>query len=120
MQNLLECDKHLQQCETIMSRIELETRDMHEEDRQIIKQIIRARGIKLKQLQSDIKWQKNEIEYKSKYVSFSTSNLAEINDFKNDPTETEAMLIDYGRNLQQQDIEMLDRVIADVDSTKQV
>ena len=103
---------------------------MHSEQRHIIKQILRARGIKLKQLQNDCKWNTIEIDNQNLVIQENLNKLMSPckngnnkhsdHDITINPEETEAMLIDYGRKIQENDITMLDRCINEIHETKQV
>eukprot|EP01083_Nonionella_stella_P061049 159175_1 len=105
------CQKELKQCKSIMSRIEIETRDMNPEDRSQVRQLLKERATKLKDLKNELKWAKSENNrFENEAYDEKYEDLNEMN---------EDQIMDYARNIQNEDIEILDRVIIDVDQTKQ-
>ena len=103
------CESTLKQCKNLISRIEIETRDMQQDDRSEVRKILKERASKLKELARDCKWTKksddnlDEEQREEKYAYLDEMNEDEI--------------IGYAQNIQMEDINILDRCIQDVDQT---
>lgn len=150
IQILSKADRNLQQCKQIIARIELETRDMQPDDRQTVRQVLRARGTKVKELKNEYKWIKSELEARIQQKGNAHDDEEEVDgtavksnkkDKENNPPSQDGMekyahhqsvdemghtveekenaLMDYGRKIQEEDMNILDRVIIDVDQAKQ-
>ena len=116
-----DCDRYLSQCKQIISRIELETRDMGQEDRSTVRQILRARATKIRELKNEFKWVQNATKERIK-LAMSTENINNneltkqqkkdkkliesmdkyefydgIDDMGNNIEEKENMLMEYGK-----------------------
>mmetsp|Transcript_26619 Transcript_26619/g.43573 ORF Transcript_26619/g.43573 Transcript_26619/m.43573 type:complete len:213 (-) Transcript_26619:286-924(-) len=102
-----QCEMHLKQCKNIISRIEIETRDMDTEDRQLVRQLLKERAAELKRMTDELKWIKSDAK---------NSNQAAQMQHLDEMAEDE--VIEYARNIQEEDLNILDRVIMDVDQTK--
>eukprot|EP01084_Bolivina_argentea_P091612 164898_1 len=107
------CESHLTHCKNIISRVEIETRDMQTEDRSKVRQLLKERATKLKELKSELKWSKNNTTNINNNSDGINSKEADSFDRMNDD-----QIIDYARRIQNEDIQILDRVIIDVDQTK--
>merc|ERR1712157_392039 len=87
------CESTLKQCKNLIARIEIETRDMQQEDRSEVRKILKERAAILKEISRDCKWAKNSTdnldendEDESKYSCLDEMNEDEI--------------IEYGRKIQ--------------------
>lgn len=116
-----ECNINITQCNQLIKRIEIESRDMSKEERQEVRSMLKDQALKLKELKKDIKWlntintSENDEKYQNennnnKYIKYSKDNI-ELN---------ENELINYGINIQNKDINILDNVIKDLDNTKNI
>lgn len=111
------CESELKQCKNIISRIEIETRDMETDQRGQVRQLLKERASKVKALKSDLKWAKNETNYINNYNNDDDENINIEEKYDNLDEMNEDEIMEYAQNIQQQDNEILDRVIIDVDET---
>mmetsp|Transcript_50609 Transcript_50609/g.80623 ORF Transcript_50609/g.80623 Transcript_50609/m.80623 type:complete len:219 (-) Transcript_50609:597-1253(-) len=107
------CETHLKQCKNLISRIEIETRDMDTDERAEVRQILKERAAKLKELKTDLKWAKND-----QSLQANQQNLEEEQKYDNLEEMNEDELIQYAERIQQEDMRILDNVILDIDQTK--
>merc|ERR1719320_2073497 len=106
------CQTQLKQCKLLISRIEIETRDMPIDDRTQVRQLLKERASKLKELTSELKWARSNND---RFVG-----QAEEAKYENADEMNEDQLMQYAENIQREDMDILDRVIVDVDETQTV
>eukprot|EP00483_Globobulimina_turgida_P002596 UN02600 len=107
------CKFDLKHCKNIIKRIEIETRDMETEHRLQVRQMLKDRARDLKKLKSDLKWAKNE------HINRQNNNSqGKEEKYDNLDAMNEDEIIDYAKNIQNEDIQILDRVIMDVEQTQ--
>ena len=82
-----------------------------------VRQLLKERASKVKALKSDLKWAKNETNYINNYNNDDHENINIEEKYDNLDEMNEDEIMEYAQNIQQQDNEILDRVIIDVDET---
>ena len=93
---------------------------METEERGQVRQLLKERASKVKELKADLKWAKNERNYinnDNDNDDHENVNIEEKYDNLDEMNENE--IIEYARNIQKEDNEILDRIIIDVDETIQ-
>lgn len=105
----------MKQCQNIISRIDIETREMSKDERSQVRQLLKGRQLKLKELANELKWARNQ-QFVPAEDSLNVQNEEEKYEDLDEMNEDE--VIGYARKIQSEDHEILDRVIIDVDQTK--
>ena len=88
---------------------------METDERAQVRQMLKERAAKLKELQNELKWAKNE----KIVINDDSSNAIIYEEEKYDDLDqmNEDQMIEYARHIQEEDMNILDRVIIDVDQT---
>lgn len=117
-------ERQLNQCERLVRIIDNTTRHVSTAERTGIRQALKAKTNRIREMQNDLKWLKSEVQNMNNnnntILGISDAEQREsLLDFsKNGQTVNNDALMSYARNIQKKDADILDSIAVTVDQTK--